>query len=135
MYKYLRAVNTALPDPPMPSRPEGPPTGLTCPQCGGAVWEHASADTLLFRCRIGHQLSLGGMLAEHGVRRRARLSAAGRQLAETAELNRRVAQWARDHGHLPTAERLEQEAAMLDERAEAVLRLATSALVPASGED
>jgi hypothetical protein len=99
------------------------------------VWEQTSAETLLFRCRIGHQLSLGGMLAEHGLRRRARLVAAGRQLAETAELNRRVAEWARARGHLPTAERLEQEALVLDEQAEAVLRLAISALLPTSGED
>jgi hypothetical protein len=61
--------------------------------------------------------------------------AAGRQLAETAELNRRVAEWARTRGHLPTAERLEQEALVLDEQAEAVLRLAISALLPTSGED
>jgi two-component system chemotaxis response regulator CheB len=118
----------------LPSRPEGPPTSLTCPECGGAIWEQARADTLLFRCRIGHQLSLGAMLAEHGVMRRARLDAAGRQLAETAELNRRVAQWARERGHPESAERLEREAAVLDEQAEAVLRLATSPLVPASGE-
>jgi two-component system, chemotaxis family, protein-glutamate methylesterase/glutaminase len=127
-------MNAARPDARVPSRPEGPPTGLTCPQCGGAVWEQASADTLLFRCRIGHQLSLGGMLAEHGLRRRTCLAAAGRQLAETAELNRRVAQWARAHGHVPAAQRLEQEAAALDQQAEAVLRLATAALLPTSGE-
>jgi two-component system chemotaxis response regulator CheB len=108
---------------------------LTCPQCGGAIWELASAEALLFRCRIGHQLSLGGMLAEHGLRRRARLSVAGRQLAETAELNRSVAQWAREHGHVAAAERLEHEALVLDEQAGAVLRLATSALVLGSGGD
>jgi hypothetical protein len=75
------------------------------------------------------------MLAEHGLRRRAQLVTAGRQLAETAELNRRVAEWARTHGHLPAAERLEQEALVLDEQAGAVLRLATSALLPAAGAD
>ena len=127
-------MNAAQPEPRLPSRPEGSPTGLTCPRCGGAIWEQASAETLRFRCRIGHELSLGAMLAEHGIRRRARLAAAGRQLAETAELNRRVAQWAREHGHAAAAERLAQEAVALDEQAEAVLGLATSALVPAPAE-
>src|ERR687885_3017991 len=121
-------MNAARPPTHLPSRPEGAPTGLTCPRCGGAIWEQASAESLRFRCRIGHELSLGAMLAEHGIRRRARLAAAGRQLAETAELNRRVAQWAREHGHPESAERLEREAAVLDEQAEAGLRLATSLL-------
>jgi two-component system chemotaxis response regulator CheB len=125
-------MNAARPPTHLPSRPEGAPTGLTCPQCGGAIWEQANADSLLFRCRIGHQLGLGAMLAEHGIRRRARLVAAGRQLAETAELNRRVAAWARERGHLESAERLEREALVLDEQAETVISLATSALVPAS---
>jgi two-component system chemotaxis response regulator CheB len=99
----------------------------------GAVREQASAETLRFRCRIGHELSLGEMLAEHGVRRRTQLVTAVRQLTGTAELNRRVAEWARARGHLPAAARLEQEALVLDEQAAAVLRLATSALLPAPG--
>jgi hypothetical protein len=74
------------------------------------------------------------MLAEHGLSRRAHLVAAARHLAEAAEVNRCVALRARERGHLPAAERLEQEAAVLDERAEAVQRLATTALLPASGE-
>ena len=127
-------MTAARPDARVPPRPAGPPTGVTCPQCGGAVWEQARTDTLVFRCRIGHQLSLGGMLAEHGLLRRARLVAAGRQLTETAELQRHVAQWARAHGHGPAAERLEQEAAVLDAHAEAVLRLATAALLPTAGD-
>jgi two-component system, chemotaxis family, protein-glutamate methylesterase/glutaminase len=127
-------VNAAEPEMRLPPRPEGPATGFTCPQCGGALWEQPSADALVFRCRIGHELSLGRMLAEHGLRRRARLSAAGRQLAETAELNRRVAEWARDRGHAAAAERLAEEARALDEQAEAVLGLATSALVAGPGE-
>jgi hypothetical protein len=92
------------------------------------MWE-LGGGLLAFRCRIGHELSLAAMLAEHGAVRRARLVEAGRLLAEAAALNRRVAQYAHEHGHTLAASQLDLEAAALDQRAEEVIRLAASALV------
>ena len=106
-----------------------PPSGYTCPRCGGAVWENGDAESLAFRCRIGHQLTLGSMLAEHGARRRESVSAAARHLAEAAALHRTVGRWARTHGHIPSADRLEAEAAVLDARAEDLMRLAGAVLL------
>ena len=54
------------------------------------------------------------MLAEHDARRREALSTARRHLAEAAALKRRVADWARGHGHAQAAAQLEQEATGLD---------------------
>jgi hypothetical protein len=92
------------------------------------VWE-TSGESLAFRCRIGHKLSLGAMLAEHGAGRRAKLVEAGRLLAEAAALNRRVAEYAAERGHRLAAERLQDEAAALDERSSEVMQMAVSVLV------
>jgi two-component system, chemotaxis family, protein-glutamate methylesterase/glutaminase len=108
--------------------PDGAPSGFTCPRCGGTIWE-MPGESLAFQCRIGHKLSLGGMLAEHGASRRGKLVEAGRLLAEAAALNRRVAQYAAERGHKLAAERLQDEAAALDERSGEVMQLAGSVLV------
>jgi two-component system chemotaxis response regulator CheB len=112
-----------------------PPSGFTCPRCGGTLWENGGSHVLAFRCRIGHQLSLGSMLAEHGARRRESVSAAARHLAEAAALNRTVARWAREQNHAPSAARLESEAALLDARARDLMRLAASALLTLPEEE
>jgi two-component system chemotaxis response regulator CheB len=33
----------------------GPPTGLTCPDCGGALWGAREERTLRYQCHVGHQ--------------------------------------------------------------------------------
>jgi hypothetical protein len=110
--------------------PPGFPTAFTCPRCGGTIWEETlTEDTLAFRCRIGHELSLAGMLAEHGAVRRTKLVEAGRLLAEAAALNGRIASWARERGHSVVADRLDQEAAALTQRADEVMRIAASVLL------
>jgi hypothetical protein len=98
------------------------------------MWE-LGGDSLAFRCRFGHQLSLGGMLAKHGAYRRAKLIEAGRLLAEAAALNRRIAQYAHEQGHSISASRLDLEAAALDQRADDVLRLAATVLVEPTQAD
>ena len=35
----------------------GAPSALTCPDCGGALWEVSSTGVLRFRCHVGHQYS------------------------------------------------------------------------------
>ena len=108
--------------------PDGPASGFTCPWCGGSIWE-TTGESLSFQCRIGHKLSLGGMLADHGASRRRKLVEAGRLLAEAAALNRRVAHYAEERGHTFAAARLEQEAAALEQRSSEVMQLAVSGLI------
>jgi two-component system chemotaxis response regulator CheB len=111
--------------------PGGAPTGFTCPRCGGSMWE-TTGEALGFRCRIGHELSLGAMLAEHGACRRGKLVEAGRLLAEAAALNRRIAGYAQERGHALAAERLQHEAGSLEQRSSEVMRMAISVLVDAT---
>ena len=33
----------------------GPPSGLTCPDCGGALWEVKEDGVLRYQCHVGHQ--------------------------------------------------------------------------------
>jgi two-component system chemotaxis response regulator CheB len=97
-----------------------PASGITCPRCGGAIWEDADADAISFHCRIGDEFSLAEMLAEHGTRRRQMILTARRIVAESAALNRHIAEWARTHGHYVAASALDGEADALT-RAEATL--------------
>ena len=108
--------------------PDGFPSGFTCPRCGGSMWE-TGGEPLGFQCRIGHKLSLGAMLAEHGACRRAKLVEAGRLLAEAAALNRRIAGYAQERGHTLSAERLHHEANALEQRSGQLMRMAISVLV------
>ena len=36
---------------------EGDLTGLTCPECNGALWEHVDGNIVTYRCRVGHAFS------------------------------------------------------------------------------
>jgi two-component system, chemotaxis family, protein-glutamate methylesterase/glutaminase len=74
---------------------EGPPTGLTCPECGGAVWEQASGGVVRFACHVGHAYSVGTLLEEQGRALETTLWSAVRALEERADLHRRLARRAR----------------------------------------
>jgi two-component system, chemotaxis family, protein-glutamate methylesterase/glutaminase len=45
-----------------PSNMPGEPTPLTCPDCGGVIWEQADGDLARFRCHVGHSFSAESML-------------------------------------------------------------------------
>ena len=113
------------------SAPDGAPSGFTCPRCGGSMWEGAG-EALAFQCRIGHKLTLGGMLAEHGASRRAKLIEAGSLLAEAAALNRRIASYAGRRGHALAAARLDNEATILEQQSIQVMRLARTVVLDRS---
>jgi two-component system, chemotaxis family, protein-glutamate methylesterase/glutaminase len=105
-------------------------TGITCPTCGGAIWDDQGEETLAFHCRIGHRFSLGAMLADHAAQHRETLGTAMRYTAEAAALKRLIAGWARTHGHSLAAERLDEEADTLDSTAREIERVAGSAAAP-----
>jgi two-component system chemotaxis response regulator CheB len=70
----------------------GPPSGLTCPGCGGALWEDPQGDLLAYRCRVGHGYSVESLGAAQVEELERALWAAITALEERAELADRLAQ-------------------------------------------
>jgi two-component system chemotaxis response regulator CheB len=100
---------------------QGPPSGLTCPECGGALWEQRVDTVMRYSCHVGHGYT-GESLEEQYVREvEVALWTAMRQLVESAELHRRLAQRMRESGPAERAADYEERAAETERRA-AVIR-------------
>jgi two-component system chemotaxis response regulator CheB len=67
----------------------GVPTGLTCPECHGALWEDPPG-AVFFRCRIGHRLSAESLLEAQAHSVENALWAALRALEEKASMAQRI---------------------------------------------
>jgi len=76
----------------------GNPSMLSCPECGGVLWELQDGTLLRFRCRVGHAFSADNVLAEQGEIVERALWVALKTLDEKVELSRRVAEQARKSG-------------------------------------
>jgi two-component system chemotaxis response regulator CheB len=70
----------------------GPPTALTCPDCGGALWELVSGDLVRYRCHVGHAYTADSLVAAQADTLESALWSALRALEEKAELSRRMAE-------------------------------------------
>ena len=75
----------------------GPPSPITCPACGGALWE-TGEDGVRYACHVGHQYAPDSLLAEHGDVVEQALWSAVRVLEQHAELRQRMSTRARDAG-------------------------------------
>lgn len=82
----------------------GRPSGFTCPDCGGGLWETQSDDLVRLRCRTGHAFSPESLVTSQAQALEAALWAAVRSLEETASLARRMESRMGDKG-LATAQR------------------------------
>jgi two-component system, chemotaxis family, protein-glutamate methylesterase/glutaminase len=100
-------------------RPDGPPSGLTCPECGGALWSMPEGGGRRYRCRVGHAYSEHALVGAQAARVEASLWAALEVLEERAELLERMA--ARHGLRRPrTGERLRAAAADAITRADVI---------------
>jgi two-component system chemotaxis response regulator CheB len=84
----------AIEDGPLP----GPPTALTCPDCGGAIWEHVDGELVRYRCHVGHAYSADSMVGAQAALVEAALWTAVRALEEKAQLSQRLADRSRRRG-------------------------------------
>jgi two-component system chemotaxis response regulator CheB len=73
------------------ARPSGPPSGFTCPECHGPLWETSEGDLVRYRCRVGHAYSEDSMMLEQGSAVEAALWSALEALEERAEFLNRMA--------------------------------------------
>lgn len=101
----------------------GTPTGLTCPDCGGSLWEVDDAALLRYRCHTGHAFAWRSLA--HAQLESSELVLRGSicALREREILLRRLAQVARTQGDIPQAEAGELQARMLCEQTERLTRL------------
>jgi two-component system, chemotaxis family, protein-glutamate methylesterase/glutaminase len=71
---------------------EGMLTGLTCPDCGGALWEHLDSDGYVrFKCHVGHAYSPDSLEIAQSQGLETALWSAVRTLEERGDLFRRLA--------------------------------------------
>ena len=95
----------------------GTPSGFTCPECHGGLWELRDGELIRFRCRVGHAYSPDSLLADQSESLESALWVALRALKESAALAHRLTERAREQGHVRAAQRFAEQAADADQRA------------------
>ena len=73
------------------AHPEGSPSVLACPECGGVLWEQTDP-AHRFQCRIGHSYSPDSLVVRHSQKVEEALWSAVVALEERADLLNRVGQ-------------------------------------------
>jgi two-component system chemotaxis response regulator CheB len=101
----------------------GRPSGFSCPECGGVLWEIMDASPERVECRVGHSYSLESLLADEGAAVEDALWSALRALEEQASLARRLEARARERGQRQSEARFGEQRAAAEARS-AVLRTA-----------
>ena len=87
----------------------GPPSPITCPACGGALWETGEGGVSRYACHVGHQYAPDSLLAEHGESVEQALWSAVRVLEQHAELRQRMAKRALEAGLSKVADGFEAD--------------------------
>lgn len=95
----------------------GGPSTMTCPECGGVLWEFAEGNNVQYHCHVGHIYSAKAMLEAQGRSLEAALWSAMRALEEKAMLSRRLAARVRQSNLTTTASRYEQQATAAETQA------------------
>jgi two-component system chemotaxis response regulator CheB len=101
----------------------GPPTPITCPACGGALWESHEDGVVRYACHVGHQYGPDSLLAEHGHSVEHALWSAVRVLEQHAELRQRMSRRAHDAGIATVAQRFAEDGRDYHGQAQSIRRL------------
>jgi two-component system chemotaxis response regulator CheB len=96
---------------------------LTCPECGGVIWEMHEGPLLRYRCHVGHIYSDDSMLAEQGKALENALWTAVRALEERAALLVRLANQAKARESLQVASRFQEQAQEAERQADVIRRV------------
>lgn len=112
----------------------GRPTRLSCPACGGPIFDVSNGDILHYQCRVGHSFTAEVLEGEQTEVVEAALWTALRTLGDQIILRRKMLERARKRQMGMLTERLEREIAE-DERHLAVVRsvLAHKEMLPRGG--
>lgn len=87
-----------------------PPSALTCPSCGGAVWEIQEQSLNLFKCHTGHSYTAELMLEEQSEAVDSAAWTLLRAIGESIHLRLKLAEWARSTGRNEEAAFHQQQA-------------------------
>src|SRR5437870_5037551 len=118
----LRWAHAGLEGPAPADPPLGTPSGFTCPECHGGLWEIDDCGFPRYRCRVGHGFSVDSLLVTQRADVEAALWIAYRALEERSALCRRLAGRARTRHADITAEHFRVEADDVARQAE-ILRV------------
>ena len=115
----------------------GPPTPISCPACGGSLWETTEGGVVRYRCHVGHQYAPDSLLADHGEAVEQALWSAVRILEQHAELRARMARRAEGAGLHRVAESFDEDSRAYHRQASDVRRLVAAGgdRVPAEAAD
>jgi two-component system chemotaxis response regulator CheB len=93
---------------------------LSCPQCGGVMWQTAERRLAEFRCHVGHSFEGEALLGELTAYTESEAWSLVRALQEQAILARELASLARRRDDAAGVARLERLAQEADQRREVV---------------
>ena len=105
--------------------PPGMRTDITCPQCGGVLWEEVEDRITIYRCRAGHVYSPDSLLAVQGEGLDSAIWRPIRMLQERGALLRRLAARAASQGRERSARYFHEEAEDALRRADEMRRALT----------
>jgi len=101
----------------------GTPSGYSCPECHGALFEINEDEVVRFRCRVGHAYGVESLLAQQGHAVESALWSAMMALKERAALSRRMSERLRERGGQLSADRFAEQANEADVRAGVILEV------------
>jgi two-component system chemotaxis response regulator CheB len=116
------------------SPPFGAPSGFTCPECHGGLWEIDDGQLPRYRCRVGHGFSADALLVNQHTDVEAALWTAFRALEERAALCRGLAERAGERKAAITSQHFRAEAAEVARQAEVLRTLLWSRQAPGGHE-
>ena len=113
-HKEREAQNGGVTDP--AELPSGKISTLTCPECGGTLWEHQEGRVLRFLCHIGHGYSADSLSAAQQQAVENGLWVAMRILKERGAFVERLIRVAQRSGERQTIRRYRAEESLLKQR-------------------
>jgi len=101
-------------------RTDGTPSGFSCPDCHGVLWENSEGELVRYGCRVGHDYSPQSLLASQSENLEEALWVALRALEESAAMAERLHSRAAERGHVLSAQRFESQATGARHRAKII---------------